>query len=65
MLDKLNVTTETGKHGSVFFSYTGVLDVKQAFELQRAYGNHPHGYGLYNFKVDNGVTTWSCSNSCD
>ena len=40
-------------------------DSDEAFELQKEYGKHPHGYGFYGFKVEGDVSTWNCSTSCD
>ncbi len=38
---------------------------EEAGELQFKAGYHPHGYGFYQFRVENGITTWVCSYSCD
>ena len=53
------------RYGSIHFTYNGILTKEQAFKVQQDYGRHPHGYGFYSHKVENGVTTWNCQNSCD
>ena len=61
-LDYLDVSFSSR---SIYFTFDGVLTEDEAFELQKEYGKHPHGYGFYGFKVDGGVSIWSCSRSCD
>ena len=50
---------------SIYFEFNGILTEDEAFELQKEYGKHPHGYGFYGYTVEDGVTTWNCSRSCD
>ena len=66
-IDNLSVTTDGGNGvgNSLYFSYDGVLTEIEAMELQVEYGYHFMGYGFYCYKVENGVTTWECSRSCD
>ena len=67
-LDNLSVirSVSSGANGMWnHFRYNGVLTKLDAFKLQEEYGNHPHGYGFYGYKVENGVTTWKCQTSCD
>ena len=61
-LDYLDVSFSSR---SIYFTFDGVLTEDEAFELQKEYGKHPHGYGFYGFKVDGGVSIWNCSRSCD
>jgi len=50
---------------SIYFTHNGTITEDKAVELQMEYGKHPAGYGFYGFKVENNVTTWNCSRSCD
>ena len=50
---------------SIYFEFNGVLTEDEAAELQMEYGKHPAGYGFYGFKVEDGISTWHCSRSCD
>mgnify|MGYP001163621736 FL=1 len=62
---KLKVVKESQRYGSYYFTYNGTLTKEQALKVQQDYGRHPHGYGFYSHKVENGVTTWNCQNCCD
>ena len=63
--DKLKVAVNREKHGDIIFFYEGIITEKQAFKLQLEYGKHPHGYGLFSFKVVDGISSWNCMNCCD
>ena len=65
MATHLSVSKSYERYGSVNFKYNGSLTEKQAVKVQQEYGYHPAGYGFYSLSVDDGVTTWNCSNCCD
>ena len=52
-------------YSNAYYTYEDVLTETQALEMQEEHGKHPHGYGFYNHKVDNGITTWHSFNCCD
>lgn len=62
---KLIVKREGQTYGSIYFKYAEELTRDQAFKMQEEFGYHPFGYGFYSYKVEDGVTTWNCSNCCD
>lgn len=47
------------------WTYDGVLTEAEAAQKQQDAGYHPCGYGFYSFRVNDGKTTWECSQSCD
>ena len=50
---------------NMYYTYDGVLTKDQAFEMQEESGYHPHGYGFFDYKVENGITTWNSFKCCD
>ena len=50
---------------NAYYTYEGVLTEEQALEMQEESGHHPHGYGFFGYKVEDGKTTWSSFNCCD
>ena len=52
-------------YSNAYYTYEGVLTEEQALEIQEEHGKHPHGYGFFNHKVKNGITTWDSFNCCD
>jgi hypothetical protein len=57
--------TKNWSPGVIRWTYDGELNAIQAQQKQLEASYHPAGYGFSGYKVSNGVTTWSCSNSCD
>ena len=66
-LDYLSVTSDSGNGvgDSMYFTFNGWITQNEAMELQEEYGYYPAGYGFHSYKVENNVTTWCCSRSCD
>ena len=66
-LDYLSVTLSGGHSvtGTRHFTFNGTLTEDEAMDLQEESGYHPAGYGFNSYKVENNVTTWRCSRSCD
>jgi len=50
---------------SMYYTYDGSLTKEQASEMQEESGYHPYGYGFFDYKVKNGVTTWNSFKCCD
>ena len=51
--------------GSIRFLAEGLLSTKEVHEAQRLSGWHPCGYGTYNIRHGENVTTWESSACCD
>ena len=66
-MEKLSYKKEYHFPGNIYFKYVGVITEDEAKEFQTNVGFHPHGYGFYDFYVNNTnkTTLWNCSNSCD
>ena len=65
MINNLSVINNNSRYWSYYFTFKGVLTEQEAMKIQQEYGRHPHGYGFYSHKIEKGVTTWNCQNSCD
>ena len=47
------------------FTYNGYCSSEMAGVIQAKLNYAPQGYGFYDYKYVNGITTWKCSHSCD
>ena len=53
------------KSSWIEFSIAREVTREEALELQMSLAYHPAGYSFYDYKVEDGKTTWKCFRSCD
>ena len=66
MTDKLVMKRQPVPNNRFYkWYYGGILTNEEASKMQEENGYHPGGYGFYSYKVEDGMTTWECSDNCD
>lgn len=47
------------------WTYSGIVSKEEAETLQKLAGYNPMGYGFFDYRVVDSITTWKSQNTCD